>query len=369
MDFEKVLSYAAKNNISDIHVSPGLPVSFRLHGELESVGEKTTHNEIHMISLEILNQTDQERLDIDRSVDFAYTSKEGHRFRGNFFYTRKGLVLALRLIPETIPDFDTLGLPRFVLDNILALKDGLILLVGPTGHGKSTTLASCIKHRAAEKSEHIITFEDPIEFLIESDQSLVHQRALGRDVMKFSDGLKSALREDPDVLLVGEMRDLETISAALTAAETGHLVLSTLHTSDAGETVNRIIDAFPTGQQAQIRAQLATTLKMVVAQKLLPAADESGRVLAYETMVTTYAIKNHIRKGTTYQIPNSMQTDNTGQMILFDESLAKLVMDGKITLETAFINAVSQDQIQQTLELHGYDLNNANLEMASRLSS
>jgi len=366
MDFEKVLSYAAKNNISDIHISPDLPVAFRLHGELETVGEKVSHNEIHMISLEILSQVDQEKLDIERSVDFSYTSKERHRFRGNFFYTRKGLVLALRLIPEEIPDFDTLGLPHFVLENILDYKDGLVLLVGPTGHGKSTTLASCIKNRAAKKSEHIITFEDPIEFLIESDQSIVHQRALGRDVMEFSEGLKSALREDPDVLLVGEMRDLETISAALTAAETGHLVLSTLHTSSAGETINRIIDAFPTGQQTQIRAQLAMTLKMVIAQKLLPTPDGNGRVLAYETMITTYAIKNHIRKGSTYQIPNSMQTDNSGQMILFDESLAKLVMDKKITLETAFINAISEDQIQQTLELHGYNLSDTNPEIANQ---
>lgn len=368
MDFEKILTYAAENNISDIHLTPNIPVFFRLHGELEIVGENLTDAEIQNLAAQILSPKQQAFLQTERTVDFAYTSRSNSRFRGNFYFTREGLALALRLIPNKIPDFAELGLPDLVLDNVMNLKHGLVLLVGPTGHGKSTTLASLIKHRSENSSDHIITMEDPIEFLIKSNQSIVHQRSLGRDVTTFSSGLKSALREDPDVLLVGEMRDLETISAALTAAETGHLVLSTLHTNSAAETINRIIDAFPTDQQAQIRAQLASTLEMVVAQRLLPSLDGKGRTLAYETMVSNYAIKNHIRQGTTYQIANAMQTDGSGNMILFDQSLAKLVMSGKISEEEAYNNAASEDQIKYILELNGYKNNDEALQMAQNLS-
>ncbi len=368
MDFEKILAYAVKNEVSDIHLTPNLPVFFRLHGELEIVGENITDGEIQNLAAQILPEKQQMVLQEKRTVDFAYTSRNNNRFRGNFYFTREGLVLALRLIPNRIPDFSELGLPDFVLDNVMQLKNGLVLLVGPTGHGKSTTLASMVKHRSATNSEHIITLEDPIEFLIKSNKSVIHQRSLGRDVVSFSNGLKSALREDPDVLLVGEMRDLDTISAALTAAETGHLVLSTLHTKSAPETINRIIDAFPTDQQSQIRAQLSSALEMVIAQRLLPNKNNDGRVLAYETMTTNYAIKNHIRKGTVYQISNAMQTDGSGNMVLFDQSLAKLIMEQKITEKTAYANAISEDQVKYILEMNNYKYEDDRLEMANNLS-
>ncbi len=368
MDFEKILAYAVKNDVSDIHLTPNLPVFFRLNGQLEIVGENLSDGEIQKLAAQILPSNQQTVLHEKRTVDFAYTSRNNNRFRGNFYFTREGLVLALRLIPNTIPNFKELGLPSFILENVMQLKNGLVLLVGPTGHGKSTTLASLVKHRSKINSEHIITLEDPIEFLIKSDKSIVHQRSLGRDVISFSNGLKSALREDPDVLLVGEMRDLETISAALTAAETGHLVLATLHTKSAPETINRIIDAFPTDQQAQIRAQLSSALEMVVAQRLLPTVNGDGRVLAYETMTTNYAIKNHIRKGTVYQISNAMQTDGSGNMILFDQSLAKLVIEGKITEDEAYANAISEDQVKYILDLNNHEHEDERLEMANNLS-
>lgn len=353
MDFEKILQYAVDNKASDIHISPDIPVFFRIHGTMASVGEPVTIGDIQNLALNILAPKQQENLETKRHVDFVYSSKSGYRFRGNAYHTREGLVIALRIIPNDVPDFHTLGVPDFVLQHAMGLPHGLVLVVGPTGNGKSTTLASMLKHRSQTKAEHIITMEDPIEFLMPSARSIVHQRALGRDVNDFSTGLKAALREDPDVLMVGEMRDLETVSAALTAAETGHLVFSTLHTNNAAETINRIIDAFPSDQQAQVRAQLSATLSMVIAQKLLPREDQPGRVLACEVMVANYAIRNHIRQNTVYQVPNAMQTDNSGEMILFDHSLAQLVVEGKISQKSAFENAISPEQVNYVLELNG----------------
>lgn len=353
MDFEKILQYAIDNKASDIHISPDLPIIFRINGLLVPFFEKVKSAEIHQLSLNILNQLQQESLEIERNTDFVYSSKTNHRFRGNCYYTREGLVFAFRLIPSIVPEFKSLNLPNFLLEDILKIKQGLVLLVGPTGHGKSTTLASLLKHRSELYSEHIITIEDPIEFVIKSSKSIVHQRALGRDVKTFSSGLRSALREDPDVLMVGEMRDLETISSALTAAETGHLVFSTLHTNNAAETIDRIIDVFPSDQQSQIRMQLAGCLKTVISQRLLPDL-EGKRTIAYEIMISNYAIRNQIRKGNIFQIGNTMQTDNTGKMILFDQSLANLVLKQKISLKTAFENAISQDQVKSILEVNNY---------------
>jgi len=354
MDFEKILQYAIDNEASDIHISPGLQISFRIHGDLTPFGNVINGAEIHRISLNVLNQRQQEDLEKNRTADFVYNAESNHRFRGNAYYTRNGLALALRLIPSEIPDFDTLGLPHFLLEDIMKLKQGLILVVGPTGHGKSTTLASVLKHRSNLFSDHIITLEDPIEFIINSKKGVVHQRSQGRDVNSFDEGLRSALREDPDVLMVGEMRDLETISSALKAAETGHLVLSTLHTGNAAETINRIIDVFPSDQQAQVRMQLAGSLTGVISQRLMAGSD-GKRVLAYEIMFSNYAIKNHIRKGTVFQIPNAMQTDNTGKMLMFDQSLANLVLKGKINFDIALENAFSKEQLTYILNINGYE--------------
>lgn len=354
MDFEKILQYAVEKETSDIHLSPNLSVIFRINGILVPFGEKVKSAEIHNLSLNILNQAQQEILEIERNVDFVYNSKTNHRFRGNCYYTRDGLVFAFRLIPSIIPPFESLNLPNYLLKDLLKLKQGLVLVVGPTGHGKSTTLASLLKNRSDIYSEHIITIEDPIEFVIKSGKSIIHQRSQGRDVKSFDNGLRSALREDPDVLMVGEMRDLETISAALTAAETGHLVFSTLHTNNAAETIDRIIDVFPSDQQSQVRMQLAGCLTTVVSQRLLPSL-EGKRILAYEIMISNYAIKNQIRKGNIFQIANTIQTDSSGKMILFDQSLANLVLKRKISLKVALENSISEDQLKSILEVNGYE--------------
>lgn len=353
MDFEKILQYAIENDVSDIHISPNLPIIFRVNGTLVPSGEIIKPPEIHNLSINVLNQREQETLENERNADFVFNSANNQRFRGNAYYTRDGLAFAFRTIPSIIPKFEDLNLPQFLLEDILKIKQGLVLVVGPTGHGKSTTLASILDHRSNLFSEHIITLEDPVEFIIKSNKSIVHQRAQGRDVKTFGSGLRSALREDPDVLMVGEMRDLETISSALTAAETGHLVFSTLHTNNAAETINRIIDVFPSDQQSQVRMQLSDSLKTVVSQRLLPAAN-GKRIVAYEIMISNYAIRNQIRKGTIFQISNIMQTDGTGKMILFDQSLANLVLKEKISLEVAFENAISRERLKSILEINGY---------------
>lgn len=355
MNLNKILEFGREKNVSDIHISPNIPIYFRLNGQLFPAGDPLKDAEIQNVAMEILTEQQQQILDEKRHIDFVYSTIESKtRFRGNAYYTREGLVMAMRMIPAEIPPYENLGLPQFILDEIMQNHHGMILVVGATGHGKSTTLASIINHRAKNKAEHIIMLEDPIEFLVNSQIGAVHQRSFGRDVNNFADGLKAALREDPDVLMVGEMRDLETISAALTAAETGHLVFSTLHTNDAPETINRIIDAFPTDQQEQVKTQLASTLSMVIAQRLLPTKDGQSRVLAYEVMTMSYAIQTHIRKGTTYQIHNAMQTDSTGRMVLFDQSLAALVLNNTISAQVAFENTHSKDQLKYILELHGY---------------
>ena len=350
-DFEQILKYAVEKEASDIHLTPGLPVSFRIHGKIEYVGEPLDDAYTQNLAINALTPKQQAQLDEFRDVDFSVSSREQFRFRGNAFFAQGGLSFVLRLIPKVIPDFAELGFDEVLMDHFMNLKQGLVLVVGPTGHGKSTTLAAMIQARSNTHSEHIITMEDPVEFMFKSGKSIVHQRDVGKDAASFERGLKAALREDPDVLLVGEMRDLETISAALTAAETGHLVLSTLHTHDTPETINRIIDAFPTAQQGQIRSQLASSLKMVVAQRLLPSVD-GKRSLVYEVMTSNYAIKNHIRQGSLHQIQNYMQTDTSGTMNLFDQSLVTRMLEGEVGMETAFEHCRSREQLIHLLELN-----------------
>ncbi len=355
IDFEQILQYAVDHSASDIHLTPGLPVSFRIHGSIEYVGEPIQKAFTENLMVNILTPKNQAHLDEFRDVDFSVSSKSSYRFRGNAFYSQSGLSFVFRLIPKVIPEFPTLGFPDELLAHFQNLKQGLVLVVGPTGHGKTTTLASLIQARKDAHKEHIITMEDPIEFIFKSGNSIVHQRDVGKDAVSFASGLKAALREDPDVLLVGEMRDLETISAALTAAETGHLVLSTLHTHDTPETINRVIDAFPTAQQGQVRSQLAASLQMVIAQRLLPSLD-GKRTLVYEVMTSNIAIKNHIRQGTLHQIQNYMQTDTSGTMNLFDQSLASRVLEGLVSLDTAFSNCRSREQLTHLLELNGVEI-------------
>ncbi|MCF7918141.1 PilT/PilU family type 4a pilus ATPase [Candidatus Gracilibacteria bacterium] len=354
MDFEQIVAYAEKQNASDIHFSPGLPIFLRITGQMIPLDDKPLESEkIQEILDPLLKPEHKEVLKNRRQVDFLAVTQVGLRLRGNAFFQEYGVSASFRIIPRNIRPSISLGFPKFVYDRFLHMKQGLVLIVGPTGEGKSTTLASMIQERANLQTEHIITVEDPVEYLLTSSKSMVQQREVGRDVLNFKDGIIAGLREDPDVLMVGEMRDLETISSVLTMAETGHTVFSTLHTNNGPETITRIIDVFPPEHQDQIRSQLATTLTMIISQRLLPAADGKSLILAYEILSTNYAIQNHIRQNKIYQIQNVLQTDSSGYMVQFEQSLAGLVINNKITKETAIEYAQDKDQLKSILIANG----------------
>jgi twitching motility protein PilT len=354
MDFEKIIATAEENKASDVHFSPGLPIFFRVNGQMTPVGEeKLTSEEILLFVENFLNPEHKEIFKTRKQVDFLVTMSTGLRLRGNVFHQEHGMAASFRIIPRQIRNFTDIGFPKFVHDRIMSMHKGLVLIVGATGTGKSTTLASMLQERIMNKTEHCITIEDPIEYIIPSGKGVIQQREVGRDVLHFQDGIEAGLREDPDVLMVGEMRNLETISAALTMAETGHVVFSTLHTNDCSETVTRIVDIFPSEQQDQIRAQLSATLKMIIAQKLVPTADGKGLILAYEILTTNYAIQNYIRQNKIFQIPNVLQTDSSGYMVQYEQSLAGLVIAGKITREMAHDYAQDKDQLNAILVSNG----------------
>lgn len=355
MDFEKVIEYALTKGVSDIHLSPGKPVFLRRNGSMESVGEKLKPEDIEKITNSVLSETQTKNLENKRQVDFLYTSPKNYRLRGNAFYCDSGLALSFRVIQSKIRDFKTLGFPAFVQNAILNAKQGLVLVVGPTGQGKSTTLASAIQERARSNAEHILMLEDPIEFLVESEKSIIQQRGVGKDVISYKDGLIGAMREDPDVLMVGELRDTESMAETLTMAETGHLVLSTLHTNNAVQTITRILNSFTSEQRPQIQSQLAGNLSMVISQRLIPKADGNGRVLAYEIFTMNYAIANYIRQDKIFQIPNVIQTDSTGEMIQFEQSLVGLVMAKQITKETAIEYAQDKAQLKSLFEFNNVE--------------
>jgi twitching motility protein PilT len=279
-------------------------------------------------------------------VDSSFSSPGVGRYRVNAYKQRGSYGMALRIIPLEIPTVEDLGLPTVVKD-LARLPRGLILVTGPTGSGKSTTLASMINQINSERRCHILTLEDPIEYLHKHNKSIVNQREIGTDSLSFANSLRAALRQDPDVILVGEMRDLETISIALTAAETGHLVLSTLHTVGSAKTIDRVIDVFPPHQQQQVRVQFASVIQAIVSQQLLPKADESGRVAAFEVMVATTAIRNLIREEKIHQIDTAIQTGAKFQMQTMDNSLLELYKKGLISKETALMQAISQDNIKK----------------------
>jgi twitching motility protein PilT len=315
---------------SDLHLTAGAPPYLRLHGDMVPMNYRDlTSQDVQSLVFEVLNEKQKKSFVEKWELDVAYQVAGVGRFRCNVFMQRKGLGAVFRIIPERIKTPQELNLPPTILD-LIDCDKGLILVTGPTGSGKSTTLASLIHHINMTKDAHIITVEDPIEFVHQNVKSLVNQREVGTHTKSFANALKSALREDPDIMLVGELRDLETISLALTAAETGHLVFGTLHTNSAAKTIDRIIDVFPEGQQQQIRTMLAESLRGVVAQTLFSKADGQGRIAAYEIMRCTRAISNLIRENKIHQIASQIQTGSKYGMVLFEKSVEELLKKGLI---------------------------------------
>lgn len=318
---------------SDLHITTGAPPLVRLHGKMTAMREElVSAEECQRLIFEILTEKQKKQFIENWELDCAYALPGTGRFRVNVFMQRKGLGCVFRIIPEKILTAEELGLPPQIL-SLTREHKGLIVVTGPTGSGKSTTLAAMIDYINKNQHAHILTVEDPVEFVHQNQKSLINQREVGSHTKSFANALKAALREDPDIILVGEMRDLETISLAMTAAETGHLVFGTLHTNNASKTVDRIIDVFPEEQQAQVRVMLSESLKGVVAQGLLPTADGNGRVAALEILVNTHAVGNLIREGKTFQIPSAMQTGSQDGMITFDKYVGDLIHQGKITSE------------------------------------
>lgn len=349
MDLVELLSNGVERNASDVHLTVGIPPTYRIDGALVSLVEnKLTPDDTLYLVKQALSDTRLKRLNETGEIDFSYSIPRVGRFRVNAFKQRGSYAMVLRIIPLEIPLMDELGLPP-ILNDLSKLPRGLILVTGPTGSGKTTTLASIINKINSERRCHIITLEDPLEYLHKHKKSIVNQREVGSDTLNFANGLRGALREDPDVILVGEMRDLETISTAITAAETGHLVLSTLHTNGAAKTMDRIIDVFPPFQQQQIRVQLASVIEAVISQQLLLKASGSGRIGAYEVMIATPAIRNLIREGKNHQIDTSIQTGGALGMHTMDTSLVNLYKRGEITKELAISQAYNTDEVRKKI--------------------
>ena len=334
-------------NGSDVHIVVGMPPTLRVDGELlpiEGVGDLNQKTAETLIN-PLMTQEQKDYVKVNKELDFAYQYKNLGRFRTNVYHSRGNMAAALRLIPTKIRHFDELNLPN-VFSEFIHYKQGLVLVTGPTGEGKSTTLAAMLEEINRTRAEHIITIEDPIEFLYESKMSVISQREINHDTHGWDISLRSCLREDPDIVLIGEMRDFETIASAITIAETGHLVFATLHTASAAQTIDRIIDVFPAHQQAQIRQQLASTLKVVASQRLLHKVG-GGRVPALEVMVANSAIRNLIREGKTHQIDNIIQTSQDQGMTLIENHLADLFNKGLITKEDAYFTAFRYQEMQR----------------------
>lgn len=332
---EMFLREGNEKGASDIHLAPGSPVMFRIDGELVPASdEKIKPFEIEEMIEPLLTEEQKAELKENGELDFAYSIAGFHRVRFNVFRQRGTYAVALRILSFEIPEAKRLGIPPSVVD-LTNRKRGLVLVTGPTGSGKSTTLASLIHIISETYAKTIITLEDPIEYLHSHEKSIVNQREVGIDTQSYAGALRAALREDPDIILVGEMRDLDTIATAVTAAETGHLVLSTLHTIGAVPTIERIIDVFPMNQQAQIRLQLATLLEAIISQQLLPTADRKGRVAAFEIMYANSAVRNLIREAKSHQIPSIIQTNKQSGMMMMDDALYELYRTHQITAEDA----------------------------------
>lgn len=351
MNSMELLERAKALEASDLHISAGAPAIYRVNGRLVSEGERLTVADTELFLRSIMSKSQWDGFISVGELDFPI-STHFSRFRVNAYKQRSTFSAALRLIPPSIRSIEELGLPA-MLNDLCMLPRGLVLVTGPTGSGKSTTLAAMIDLINATRDCHIMTLEDPIEYLHRHKKSIVNQREIGSDTQSYASGLRSVLRQDPDVILIGEMRDLESIAIAITAAETGHLVFSTLHTIGAAKTLDRIIDVFPPYQQAQIRVQLSMALQSVISQQLLPTADGRGRVAAVEVMIATPAIRNLIREGKTPQINNAILTSGMVGMQTMDSALAALYKAGKIALDDCISYCVEQENIRRLLNIGG----------------
>lgn len=349
---KKILELAIANKASDVHLAVGMIPKLRVGSKLMEVAgyDKTEKEKMETVVMSLLDEDKRKKVGLGKEVDFSF-SMAGARFRVNVYYQNDLLAAAFRVIPDKIPDFIALGLPP-VFESLVDTRQGFVLVTGPTGHGKSTTVASVLNRIAQTRACHIVTIEDPIEYLIDSGKSIVSQREVGADTKTFASALRSVLRQDPDVVFVGEMRDLEAIGSALTVAETGHLVFSTLHTNSAAQAVDRIIDVFPEGEKEQVRLQLASSLTAVVSERLVPTRD-GGVTAAFEVMMGTVAIKNVIREAKTHLIDNIIQTSAGVGMITLESSLARLVKDGRVDEETALSFCLRPSDLQSSLRKKG----------------
>ena len=338
-EIDALFNYRLENDASDLHLSTGSKPMIRKHGELEEIdAPELTNEELRKMLFEITSEEQKERFLATKDLDFAYEIPCVSRFRANYLEQKRGTGAVFRVIPTKILTAEELGLPDQIL-RFTQLSRGLVLVTGPTGSGKSTTLAAIIDYINRNRKEHILTVEDPVEFVHQNQQCLVNHREIGTHTQSFAAALRAALREDPDVILVGEMRDLETIELAITAAETGHLVFGTLHTNSAAKTIDRIIDAFPSGQQAQIRTMLSESLKGVICQQLLKRIDVPGRLAALEILYCKTAIANLIREGKTFQIPSMIQTGKNEGMQLMDQAIMDFLMKKQVSPDEAYLKA------------------------------
>ena len=347
MEIKELLEYTVNKKASDLHLLVGVPPMIRVNGVLNPVTGKEvlTPEEISHLVLSLVNEEQKEVLSINKELDFSFNFENQVRFRVNAYYQKGSLAAALRLISNKIPKIDELNLPE-ICHSFTQLRQGFILVTGPTGHGKSTTLAAMIDEIAQIRPVHIVTIEDPVEYVFNHQKAIVSQREIRADTHSWQIALRSCLREDPDVVMIGEMRDYETIASALTIAETGHLVFATLHTNSAAQTVDRIIDVFPANQQDQVRIQLSLTLEAILSQRLLPAL-AGGRIPATEILVATSAVRNAIREGKTQMIDTILQTSGELGMRTLETDLTNLVKKGKISLDVAQSFALRPEELMR----------------------
>ncbi|MEQ1582705.1 MAG: pilus retraction ATPase PilT [Candidatus Nitrotoga sp. LAW] len=343
MDITELLAFGVKNKASDLHLSAGLPPMIRVHGDIRKINlPAMLHTEVHAMVYDIMNDGQRKIYEENKEIDFSFEIPGLARFRVNAFVHQRGAGAVMRTIPSKILTLADLNAPK-ILESIADYPRGMVLVTGPTGSGKSTTLAAMVNHRNEHEMGHILTVEDPIEFVHESKKCLVNQREVGAHTLSFQNALRSALREDPDIILVGEMRDLETIRLAMSAAETGHLVFGTLHTSSAAKTIDRIIDVFPADEKEMVRAMLSESLRAVISQTLLKTKDGAGRVAAHEIMICTPAIRNLIREAKVPQMYSSIQTGGALGMQTLDQCLQDLVKRNVVSSAEARTKAANKD--------------------------